>query len=54
MKFYREIQNNIRLINKDLDIAQDHPETLFDGLSVERVKNIKHGDLATNIAMIMS
>ncbi len=54
MNFYREIENNIRLIIKDLDFAQDHPKTLFDGLSVERVKNIKHGDLATNIAMIMS
>ena len=54
MNFYREIENNIRLIIKDLDFAQDHPKTLFDGLNVERVKNIKHGDLATNIAMIMS
>ena len=54
MNFYREIENNIRSIIKDLNFTQNHSKTLFDGLSVEKVKHMKHGDLATNIAMVMS
>ena len=54
MSFYRKIEDQLVSIIKDLDFAKPNPKNLLDGLSVEQVKDKKHGDLATNVAMIMS
>ena len=54
MSFYRKIEDQLVSIIKDLDFAKPNPKNLLDGLSIAQVKDKKHGDLATNVAMIMS